>query len=185
VDTRRTVQDDATPVRGAALEAGAGRPFRFSLEIEEGRARLAFWLGGRWALGLGLFTVAAFVATGSFLALLLRHTGLPPGGLVALAAAAGSAAAAAHLRTRTVRFERRDGTWGWFERRSLGPARWSPLTDEAPLLLERESRSRGEDWTLYAGRVRLFTYLGDPSIRVRVVRAFEDAGFPLRSVVKR
>ena len=91
---------------------------------------------------------------------------------------------AVSLRTRTVRFERRDGTWGWFDRGPLLVARWTPLTEEAPLRVEREILARGEDWTLYAGTVRLFSYLGDPVIGRRVTNAFLEAGFPVRTVVR-
>ena len=177
--------DGTSPDRRAALEAGAGRPFRFRLVLEESRGRLQYWLGGRWALGFGVLTVSVFSAAGAMLGLILQDPVLPPAGLGAFAAAAGSLTVAVSLRARTVRFERRDGTWGWLARRPLLGFRWTPLTEETPLRLEREVLARGEDWTLYAGPVRLFSYLGDPVIGRRVTTAFLEAGFPVRTIVRR
>ena len=168
-----------------AVEAGAGRPFRFSLVLGEREGSLAYWLGGRWALGFGLFTTAIFAAGGGLAAALLDGGPAPREVFLFAGAALGAGAVALHLRPRRVAFERRDGTWCWRPRRLLGPRTWFPITEEKPLLLEREILSSLEGWTLSAGTVRLFTYLGDPSIGRSVTLAFQRAGVPCRTVMKR
>jgi hypothetical protein len=169
----------------SALEAGAGRPFRFSLVLEDGRGRLAYWLGGKWAILLGLFVLAAFVALGATLSALLDGSGAHPLAPVCAAAAVGAAAVALHLRTRTVLFERRGDHWSWRERGNPARLRWTEITEDRPLRMEREILSTVEGWTLYAGSVRLFSYLGDPSIARRVQGAFQEAGVPLRTEMRR
>lgn len=179
------MQDSSTPAPRSALEAGAGRPFRFSLVLEDGRGRLAYWLGGKWAVLLGAFVVGAFAALGSLMAALVGTSGPHPLAPVFGAAAAGAVAVALHLRTRTVLFERRGPNWSWRERGNLVRLRWTEITEERPLRMEREILSTVEGWTLYAGPVRLFSYLGDPSIARRVQGAFQEAGVPLRTEIRR
>ncbi len=168
----------------ASIEAGAGRPFRFSLVLDEERGALLYWLGGRWALGFGAAVVSLFGLAGS-VAASLADSGVPRAAFVFSGAGVGAVAVAMHLRPRRVMFERREGTWRWRERWSLARPRWAEITEEAPLKLEREILSTVEGWTLYAGTVRLFSYLGDPSIGRSVTAAFQSAGVPLRTVIKR
>jgi len=179
------MQDSPDSAPRPALEAGAGRPFRFSLVLEDGRGRLAYWLGGKWAVILGAFVVGAFAATGSLMAALLAEAGWHPLAPVFAASAAGALSVALHLRTRTVLFERRGPHWSWHERGNLVRRRWTEITEEHPLRMEREILSTVEGWTLYAGPVRLFSYLGDPSIARRVQGAFQEAGVPLRTEIRR
>ena len=73
----------------------------------------------------------------------------------------------------------------WRERWNLARFRWSAITEEVPLRLEREILSTVEGFTLFAGPARLFSYVGDPSIGRSVSLAFQTAGVPLRTVVKR
>jgi len=173
-----------------AVEAGAGRPFRFSLVLEEGKGRLLYWLGGRWAAGLGVVVVSAFGAMGMIFGALWEDRPAAPEFFTFGAAGLGALAVALHLRPRTVLFERREGTWCWRERRLLSPLSWvrlgwASITEDVPLRLEREILSSVEGWTLYAGPVRLFSYLGDPSIGRSVTAAFQAAGVPLRTVMRR
>jgi hypothetical protein len=173
-----------------AVEAGAGRPFRFSLVLGDGEGRLLYWFGGKWAALLGTVVVALFGAMGLTFAALWPGRPVAAEFLAFASAGIGALAVAHHFRPRTVLFERREGTWRWRERgilsrvswRSLG---WSSITDQEPLRLEREPRSTVEGWTLYAGTVRLFSYLGDPSIGRSVSAAFQSAGVPLRTVMRR
>jgi hypothetical protein len=177
--------DASESARRAAIEAGAGRPFRFSLVLEEGRGKLLYWLGGKWAAGLGVFVVTAFGAAGTVFAALWDDPPVPPEFFAFCAAAIGAVAVALHLRPRTVLFERREGTWCWRERWSVARLGWSTITEDSPLRIERDPVSSVEGWTLYAGPVRLFSYLGDPSIGRSVTVAFRTAGVPLRTVVRR
>ncbi len=178
--------NDATETAGpAAIEAGAGRPFRFSLVLGEGRGRLLHWLGGRWAAGLGAVVVSTFGAAGMVLGVLWRDAPAPPEFFLFGAGGLGAVAVALHLRPRTVLFERREGTWLWRERWSLARLGWSAITEERPLRLEREIYTTAEGFTLYADSVRLFSYLGDPSIGRNVTAAFQAAGVPLRTRLKR
>src|SRR5688572_33101229 len=118
--------NDATESAGpAAIESGAGRPFRFSLVLGEGRGRLLRWLGGKWAAGLGALVVATFGAAGMVLGVLWRDAPAPPEAFVFGAGGMGAVAVALHLRPRTVLFERREGTWLWRERWSLARLGWS------------------------------------------------------------
>jgi hypothetical protein len=167
-----------------SVEAGAGRPFRFSLVLEAGRGRLLFWLGGAWAAVFGVFTLAVFTALGAVLAVLPGEGAVPAGALVAGSAAAGALFVAIYLRPRAVLFEKRAGTWCWRQRGSLARG-WAAITEERPLRIEREVLSTVENWTLYAGPVRLFSYLGDPSIGRSVTAAFRTAGVPLHTEMKR
>lgn len=168
-----------------SIEAGAGRPFRFSLVLEEERGSLLYWLGGKWAAGFGVAVVTVFAAMGGVAAALLDHPRIPREGFALASAGIGAAGVAMHLRPRRVLFQRRGGTWCWKERWSLAHPGWSPITEESPLRLEREFLSTVEGWTLYAGSVRIFSYLGDPSIGRSVSVAFERSGVPLRTVMKR
>jgi len=169
----------------SAIEAGAGRPFRFSLVIEEERGRLLHWLGGRWAAGLGALGVATFGAAGMILGALWRDAPVSPEAFVFASCSVGAVVAALQLRPRTVLFERREGTWCWRERWTPGRFGWSAITDERPLRMEREAYPEAEAFTLYADTVRLFSYLGDPSIGRTVTAAFHSAGVPLRARVRR
>ena len=177
---------DFTDTAGrAAIEAGAGRPFRFSLILDEGRGRLLHWLGGKWAAGLGALEVSAFGAAGLVLGALWRDAPVAPEVFLFTGSAAGAVFVAVHLRPRTVLFERREGTWCWRERWSPGRLGWSAITEERPLRMEREILATAEVFTLYADTVRLFSYLGDPSIGRNVTAAFQGAGVPVRAKVKR
>jgi len=168
-----------------SIEAGAGRPFRFSLVLADERGSLLYWLGGRWAAAFGFAVVTIFAAMGGVAAAILDHPRIPREGFAFASAGIGAVGVALHLRPRRVLFERRGGTWCWKERWSLVRPGWSPITEEKPLRLEREILSTVEGWTLYAGPVRLFSYLGDPSIGRSVGVAFERSGVPLKTVVKR
>jgi hypothetical protein len=168
-----------------AVEAGAGRPFRFSLVLEGGRGTLLYWLGGKWAAMLGVLVVSLFAGLGGLVASLLGDPPAPRPVFVFLAAGIGAGAVALHLRPRRVQFERRGETWCWRERWSLARPGWSEITEERPLRLERVILATVEGWTLYAGPVRIFSYLGDPSIGRSVTVAFEQAGVPLTTVMKR
>jgi len=177
---------DLTETAGrAAIEAGAGRPFRFSLVLDQGRGRLLHWLGGRWAAGLGAVVVSAFGAGGMVLGALWKDAPAPPEAFVFASCGMGAVAVALHLRPRTVLFERREGTWCWRERWNLARFGWSAITEERPLRMEREIFSSSESFTLYADSVRLFSYFGNPSIARTVTAAFQSAGVPLRTRLKR
>jgi len=169
----------------AEVEAGAGRPFRFSLVFEGSRGRLLTWLGTQWALGVGLAGVGLFALAGALLAAVLDLPALSPEVSVFAAAAAGALFAAHHLRPRTVQFAVLEGAWCWRELWSPARYAWSPITEKDPLRLEREVLSTVEGFTLYAGTRRLLSYLGDPTIGRSVSLAFESAGVPLRIVMKR
>ena len=168
-----------------AIEAGAGRPFRFSLQMGEGRGRLLHWLGGRWAAGIGIFGVCTAGAAGIVLGEIWDDPPVPPETLLFASSAIGAVAAALHLRPRTVLFERRDGTWCWRERWNLARLGWRAITDEKPLRLEREEYPGAEAFTLYADSFRLFSYLGDPAIGRTVTAAFRTAGVPVRNRLRR
>jgi hypothetical protein len=168
-----------------SVQAGAGRPFRFSLVLGDGKGALFCWLGGKWAVLFGVFTVAVFAGVGGLTGALLPDPPVAREVFVCAAAGVGAAAVALHLRPRTVLFLRRGESWFWKERWSLLHPRWSPITDDRPLRLEREILSSVEGWTLYADTVRIFSYLGDPSIGRSVTAAFQQAGVPLRTVMKR
>ena len=179
------MSDLTETARHAAIEAGAGRPFRFSLVLGEEKGRLLHWLGGRWAAGLGALVISAFGAGGVVLGALWQDAPAPPEAFLFASCAAGAVAVALHLRPRTVLFERREGTWCWRERWNLARMGWSDITEERPLRLEREIYATAEAFTLYADSVRLFSYLGDPSIGRTVTAAFQSAGVPLRTRLKR
>jgi hypothetical protein len=178
------MNDASQTVRRAAVEAGAGRPFRFSLVLGDGEGSLLFWLGGRWALGFGLLVVTLFAAAG-VVSGSIAGPDIPRQSFAFAGACVGAMAVAMHLRPRKVLFLRREGTWCWRERWSLLRSGWRAITEEVPLRLERELLSTVEGWTLYAGPERLFSYLGDPSIGRNVTAAFQAAGVPLRTVIKR
>lgn len=173
-----------TPAR-TTLEAGAGRPFRFSLVLEDGRGTLRSWIGGKWAffvgsagvlLATGAATLAAAVASSS------REVETPA--FASVGAAIGALLSAWHLRPRSVHFLRRDGGW-WWRGPGLFRRGWKALTEESPLRLEREILSTVEGFALYAGDLRILSYLGDPVIGRRVGLAFQAAGVPLRTVHRR
>ena len=168
-----------------SVEAGAGRPFRFSLVFEDRRGLLLYWIGGHWAAVLGVVVVSFFGMLGSLFGTLWEEAPVSREFLVFALAAVGAAAVALHLRTRKVLFERRDGTWCWREGWGLLGPGWSAITEERPLRIEREILTAVEGWTLYAGSSRLFSYLGDPSIGRSVGAVFQAAGVPLRTVMKR
>jgi hypothetical protein len=177
-----THRDDSA--RKAAVEAGAGRPFRFSLVLGDAEGRLLCWFGGKWAAILGVLVVGGFAAMGGFFALLWPDRPVAAEFLTFASAGIGALAVAIHLRPRTVLFERREGTWRWRERGILPRLGWSPITEQEPLRLEREPHATVEGWTLYWRAVRLFSYLGDPSIGRSVSAAFQEAGVPVRTVMR-
>ena len=176
--------DAGGSVRRASIEAGAGRPFRFSLVLEDERGALLYWLGGRWAFALGTAAVSLFGLAGSVAATLADPGSLRPA-FARAGAGVGAVGVSMYLRTRKVVFERRSGTLCWREPWSMARPGWVEITEEVPLRLERNILSTVEGWTLYAGTVRLFSYLGDPSIARSVSAAFQTAGVPLRTVIKR
>ncbi len=177
--------DASDTVRKATVEAGAGRPFRFSLVLGEGEGILLSWLGGRWALLLGAVVVSLFASAGGLAAALQDSPAAPFEAFLFAGAAVGAVAVAIHLRPRRFHFRRREGTWWWRERRFPVPAGWAAITEEAPLRLERDILASVEGFTLYAGTVRLFSYLGDPTIGRSLGSAFQAAGVPLRTVIRR
>jgi len=179
------MSDLTDTARPAAIEAGAGRPFRFSLVLGESSGRLLSWLGGRWAAGLGVLVVSGFGFAGLLLGSLWQDGPVAPEGLLFAAAGVGAVLVALHLRPRTVLFERREGTWRWKEPWSLARLGWSAITEDRPLRMERQILSTSEAFTLYADTVRLLSYFGDPSIGRNVTAAFQTAGVPLRTVLRR
>ena len=177
--------DSTSFVRKATVEAGAGRPFRFSLVLGEGEGILLSWLGGRWALLLGAVVVSLFASVGGLAAALQDSPAVPIEAFLFAGAGVGAFAVSLHLRPRRFLFRRSEGTWWWRERRFPVPAGWAAITEEAPLRLERDILASVEGFTLYAGTVRLFSYLGDPSIGRTVSAAFQGAGVPVRTVIRR
>ena len=169
----------------SSIEAGAGRPFRFSLVFEGGNGSLLSWRGGGWSLLRGSVEVSFFAALGGLLFLMQESPSVAPEVFLLAGAGVGAVTAAFNLRARRVLFQRREGTWMWRERWNPSRSRWSAITEEVPLRLEREFLTSVEGFTLYAGTARLFSYLGDPSIGRSVGLAFQAAGVPLRTVVKR
>jgi len=173
------------PHRWAAVEAGEGRPFRFSLSFEGPRGVLESWLGTPWSFGVGAVIVGLFAVAAATVASVLPPGRVRPSALVLGGAGAGALAVAVYLRPRRVLFERRDGTWRWQERRAARRTRWAPITEEEPLRLEREILATVEGFALYAGSRRLLSYLGDPVIGRSVASALQSAGVPVRTVMKR
>ena len=171
--------------RPSTVEAGAGRPFRFSLVMGEGEGILQSWLGGRWAFLLGALVVSLFASGGGLAAALQESRAVPFEACVFAGAGIGALAVAAHLRPRRFHFRCREGTWWWRERRFPVPAGWAAITEDAPLRMERDILTTAEGFTLYAGTARLFSYLGDPAIGRTVTAAFEAAGVPLRTTIRR
>lgn len=172
-------------VSKSTVQAGAGRPFRFSLVLGEGEGLLLSWLGGRWAFLLGATVVSLFASAGALVAALQDSPAASFETFLFAGAGMGALAVALHLRPRRFLFRLREGTWWWRERRFPVPAGWAAITEEAPLRLERDILQTMEGFTLYAGTVRLFSYLGEPSIGRDVTAAFQAAGVPLRTVIRR
>jgi hypothetical protein len=168
-----------------SVNAGKGRPFRFSLVMEAGRGSIEWWLGSAWSMIVG----AAFVVpTGVFMALVgssIDPVGRDPRGWGFLGAGLGALGAALYLRPRRVEFHCDDGAWRWRTRTLAFRNRWHPITAEDPIRMERETLSSVEGFTLYSGSARLLSYLGDPSTGRNVITTFREAGVPLKTVVKR
>lgn len=167
------------------IHAGKGRPFRFSLVMEEGRGMIEWWLGSAWSFVVGMAFVIPSALSLALLGTVVDPTGRDPRTWGFLGAGLGSLGAAVYLRPRRVAFRNEDGTWRWRVHRLAFAGPWRPITAEDPIRMEREPLSSSEGFTLYAGSSRLLSYLGDPSIGRSVITAFREAGVPLRTVVKR